>query len=351
MSAVSRKRSALDDISPDTRVKRSNVRSNRTKAATQANRFPGADENGQVSKLNHKQAVPMGRITRPTAAKAQLSPVEKSMDLEPPVYSFDSCPYAEEIYQTQIDNENKFFHRIGSGIKWQGRSISCLMRTILVNWLIEVVEEYKLRKETLYIAINYVDRFLLGHDQVERNFLQLIGIAAILIASKYEEIDVPRIDELVYITDSTYTAKQILETEKIILDDLDYDLTVSTIISFLPRFMEVARVCAPEQNYHAQFLADLTLTNYSLNAFFPPSLLAASIVCLTRHCFGETDLWGPEFLSHTRYSKSLIQECAREIWIYYKKALCGTKPFAVVEKYKHPIYCSVGSKHPPATCP
>lgn len=56
------------------------------------------------------------------------------------------------------------------------------MRRILVDWLVEVAEEYKLRAETLYLAVNFLDRFL-SCMSVLRGKLQLVGTAAILLAS------------------------------------------------------------------------------------------------------------------------------------------------------------------------
>ena len=59
--------------------------------------------------------------------------------------------------------------------------VTANMRTILVDWLVEVAEEYKLVADTLYLAISYTDSFLstnaLGHE------LQLLGVAAMLIAA------------------------------------------------------------------------------------------------------------------------------------------------------------------------
>lgn len=56
------------------------------------------------------------------------------------------------------------------------------MRAILVDWLVEVGEEYKLQNETLYLAVNYIDRFL-SSMSVLRGKLQLVGTAAMLLAS------------------------------------------------------------------------------------------------------------------------------------------------------------------------
>lgn len=82
------------------------------------------------------------------------------------------------------------------------------MRAILVDWLVEVAEEYKLLPQTLYLTINYIDRFL-SVMSVLRGKLQLVGTACMLLASKFEEIYPPEVSEFVYITDDTYPAKQV----------------------------------------------------------------------------------------------------------------------------------------------
>lgn len=86
--------------------------------------------------------------------------------------------------------------------------INSSMRAILVDWLVEVGEEYKLLPQTLYLTVSYIDRFL-SSMRVVRGKLQLVGTACMLLASKFEEIYPPEVSEFVYITDDTYTAKQV----------------------------------------------------------------------------------------------------------------------------------------------
>lgn len=58
------------------------------------------------------------------------------------------------------------------------------MRGILVDWLIEVGEEYRLDGETVFLCIHYVDRYLSKlRDPLTRGKLQLLGVTALLIAS------------------------------------------------------------------------------------------------------------------------------------------------------------------------
>lgn len=70
--------------------------------------------------------------------------------------------------------------------------INAKMRSILVDWLIEVHRKFELTPETLYLTMNIVDRFL-SVKVVPRKELQLLGISAMVIACKYEEIWAPEV--------------------------------------------------------------------------------------------------------------------------------------------------------------
>lgn len=117
--------------------------------------------------------------------------------------------------------------------------INAKMRGILVDWLVQVHNKFDLSRETLYLTINLVDRFL-ATKATPRKELQLVGLGAMLIASKYEEIWAPEVSELVFISDSTYTSKQILVMEKKILGQLEWTLTVPTPYVFLVRFIKAS---------------------------------------------------------------------------------------------------------------
>ena len=117
--------------------------------------------------------------------------------------------------------------------------INPMMRSILLDWLVEVGMEYRLSSDTLFLSAAYIDRFLSLVD-VKRNRLQLVGVTAMLVASKYEEIYAPQVDEFCYITDNTYTREQVLETEREVLRVLDFDLTQPTTKTFLRRYIKAA---------------------------------------------------------------------------------------------------------------
>jgi len=86
------------------------------------------------------------------------------------------------------------------------------MRSILVDWLVEVHLKFKLVPETLYLTINIIDRYL-SKTEVSRPKLQLVGVTALLIASKYEEIYPPELRDLVYICDRAYSKMEVSPTD------------------------------------------------------------------------------------------------------------------------------------------
>ena len=84
------------------------------------------------------------------------------------------------------------------------------MRETLVNWLLQVHLRYHMLPETLWIAINIVDRFL-SKRVVSIAKLQLVGVTAMFIASKYEEILAPSIEEFGLMTESGFTKEEIMK--------------------------------------------------------------------------------------------------------------------------------------------
>lgn len=97
-------------------------------------------------------------------------------------------------------------------------SIVPRMRTVLLDWLSEVCEVYTLHRETFYLTIDYIDRYLSTNANiVPKQQLQLIGVAALMIAAKVEEIYPPKVSDYAYVTDGACSSQDILSTEMNIL--------------------------------------------------------------------------------------------------------------------------------------
>ncbi|CAM9237616.1 unnamed protein product, partial [Lampetra planeri] len=103
------------------------------------------------------------------------------------------------------------------------------MRAILVDWMVEVQENFQLNHETLYLAVKLVDHFLSAAPVPRENLqlnLQLVGATCVFIAAKFDEVCPPSVDDLLFICDDAYTHKELVATERRILLALDYDINI-----------------------------------------------------------------------------------------------------------------------------
>ncbi|XVF26689.1 hypothetical protein REPUB_Repub14bG0039700 [Reevesia pubescens] len=187
------------------------------------------------------------------------------------------------------------------------RDITQSMRGILVDWLVDVSEEYKLVPDTLYLTVYLIDRFL-SQNYIERQRLQLLGITCMLIASKYEEICAPRVEEFCFITDNTYTREEVLKMESQVLKYFGFQLFAPTAKTFLRRFLRAAQASytspSIELEYLANYLAELTLLDYGLLSF-APSIIAASAVFFARWTLDQScHPWNPTLEHYTAYNVS-----------------------------------------------
>ncbi|XP_019458931.1 PREDICTED: G2/mitotic-specific cyclin S13-7-like isoform X2 [Lupinus angustifolius] len=206
------------------------------------------------------------------------------------------------------------------------------MRAILVDWLIDVNNKFDLSLETLYLTINIVDRFL-AVKVVPRRELQLLGISAMLLASKYEEIWPPEVNDFVCLSDRAYTHEQILVMEKIILGKLEWTLTVPTPYVFLVRFIK-ASVPDQELENMSHFLSELGMMQYS-TLMFCPSMVAASAVFAARCTLNKTPFWNETLKLHTGYSEEQLMDCAK-LLVSFHSTIGGGKLKVVHRKYSDP---------------
>ncbi|XP_070500593.1 G1/S-specific cyclin-E [Chironomus tepperi] len=113
------------------------------------------------------------------------------------------------------------------------------MRAILLDWLIEVCEVYKLHRETYYLTVDYLDRYLTAKQNISKNQLQLIGITCLFVASKVEEIYPPKLHEFAYVTDGACSEEDILQQEILILQALNWCITPVTIMGWVSIYMQL----------------------------------------------------------------------------------------------------------------
>ncbi|KAH9315973.1 hypothetical protein KI387_024600, partial [Taxus chinensis] len=189
------------------------------------------------------------------------------------------------------------------------------MRAIVIDWLIEVHTILELTSETLFLTINVLDRYL-SIESVSQRKLQLVGITAMLLASKYEEIWPPEMEDFVCISRQRYNRQQILTEEKTMLNKLKFHLTVPTPFVFVIRFLKAAGSDSQMENV-AFFLLELSLLQYTMTKF-RPSLLAAAAVFTAQCVLKKQTIWNDTLKRHTGYSEADLKECAKLMIEYHQ---------------------------------
>ncbi|XAR73690.1 hypothetical protein NMG60_11007753 [Bertholletia excelsa] len=194
------------------------------------------------------------------------------------------------------------------------------MRAILIDWLIEVHHKFDLREETLYLTVNLIDRFL-AQQAVVRKKLQLVGLVAMLLACKYEEVSVPVVEDLVFISDKAYSRKEVLEMERLMLNTLQFNMSVPTPYVFLKRCLKAAQ-SDRKLELVSFFLIELCLVEYEMLKF-PPSFLAAAAVYTAQCTLYGFKQWTKTCEWYASYSESQLLECSKMIVGFHEKASTG----------------------------
>jgi hypothetical protein len=205
------------------------------------------------------------------------------------------------------------------------------MYASLVDWLLDVQECFFLLRETTYLAVDLLDRYL-AQEEVSCSDLRLVGLAAFWIASKYEDIYPPDVDGLCFVCQGAYFPQAIIDMEEKMLKTLDYRVTVPTAHAFLVRFLKAGDANKEIADLSYSML-ESTLYSCQLSNRYLPSQLAAAAVLIARQRAGR-DAWSPSLLHYTKYSKEDIMPIARAILWEKALSIVGALWFCAVKKLR-----------------
>ncbi|KAK9470773.1 A/B/D/E cyclin [Dipodascopsis tothii] len=234
--------------------------------------------------------------------------------------------YGDEIFAYMRELElvlrpNAGYMDIQTEVHWS-------MRAILVDWLVQVHSRFGLLPETLFLTINYIDRFL-SLKVVSLAKLQLVGATALFVAAKYEEISSPSVQEIVYMVDNSYTTEEVFKAERFMIGLLEYNLGWPGPMSFLRRTSK-----ADDYDLETRTLAKYILEISIMDERFvgaPPSWTAAAAHCLSRKMLDKGD-WT---VAHVYYSGYVLQQLMPAINLFLE---CCRDPqnhhAAIYEKYR-----------------
>ncbi|KAJ4963134.1 hypothetical protein NE237_023073 [Protea cynaroides] len=266
----------------------------------------------------------------------QMEEVEMEDIAVEPITDIDSCDsqnplavvdYVEEIYAYYRKAESS--SGVSLNYMAQQFDINEKMRAILIDWLIEVHYKFELMDETLFLTVNLIDRFL-ARQGVVRKKLQLVGVTAMLLACKYEEVTVPVVEDLILISDKAYTRKEVIEMEKLMVNALQFNMSVPTPYVFMRRFLKAAQ-SDNKLELLSFFMIELCLVEYEMLRF-PPSLLAAAAIYTAQCTLKRSRQWTKTSEWHTNYTEDQLMECSNLMIAFHQKAGTG-KNTGVYRKY------------------
>ena len=344
----SRKRRALTDLSNQVAVGGAKAAASKlgpVKTATtrQAIAVPEAVKPKTTTRRTSQQ---LKKQAEEAAAAIEASKRQKTVIAEPQVWDdLDEedredpmmvSDYVVEIFENLRESEKRMMPDPHYMVKQ--KELRWKMRAILVDWLVEVHQKFKLLPETLFLTVNVIDRFL-SLRSVPFSKLQLVGITAMFIAAKYEEVYAPSVTQYVYMADGGYEVEEVLKAERSILTTLGFNLQYPNPLNFLRR---VSKADDYDLNTRTmgKYLMEVTLLDESFLKY-TPSMIAAAAIYISRWVHSNCE-WNANLEHYAGYSEKDLQSCVTEIinFLHKEPGLESVKNKYSLEKNRY-VACTV----------
>jgi len=302
---------------------------------------------GKLKPLKHlplllKPEVPVATLrletALPTQGRQQVAVVARTE----PENAHDAAEYANDIDDQLFRQEAKLMLAAGADYMDMQTDLTPKMRTILMDWLIEVHMKYRLRSETLHLCVNLIDR-ILAKMPIARKRLQLIGVCAMFIAAKFEEITPPELHDWVYITDKAYTKEDMLSMECTMLSALNFQIVVPTAAHFF-HGLQKANGCNDIHRSLAQYILELSILDIRTLHFAPSHLVAAALL-LSNEILGRRPAWPSLMATQSRHTEPALRACVDFLRKLFDsdRTGAGGQLQAVHKKFSSPDHHSVAT--------
>ncbi|XP_059211583.1 G2/mitotic-specific cyclin-B3 isoform X2 [Centropristis striata] len=319
-----------------------NVKNSSTSSeGTPVEKIQPEEEEEEVQK---DAAAPVDELAAAAPPAAHQVPAHLQKPHIPEEFDIDSensedcymCPeYAKEIFDYLKRREEKF---VLCDYMPKQPSLNPEMRAILIDWLVEVQENFELYHETLYLAVKMADHFL-AKTPVHREMLQLVGSTTMLIASKFEERSPPCVDDFLYICDDAYKREELISMEATILQALSFDINIPIPYRFLRRYAKCVNAGMDTLTL-ARYFCEMSLMEMELVVERGSRLASACLLMalLTKDLGG----WRPILQFHSGYQTSDLAPVVRKL-----HQMLGAPPDdklkAIRNKYSHKVFFEVAS--------
>jgi len=238
--------------------------------------------------------------------------------------------YAEDIFAYYKRREGRF--NVKKYLDKQ-TELNRNMRSILVDWMVEVQESFELNHETMYLAIKIVDLFL-SKTIVKREQLQLVGTTALYIAAKYDERSPPAIDDFCYICDDAYPQKDIIKMEMTILRVLNFDVGFPLSYRFLRRYSRCAKLDMDTLTL-SRYILEMSLMEYDF-IDVKDSMIAASALLLALVMKKVKNPWNKTLEYYSDYAKEDLFDLTHRLHAYLTNVPAHLK--TIRTKYSHKVF-------------
>ncbi|TMW64990.1 hypothetical protein Poli38472_009157 [Pythium oligandrum] len=218
-------------------------------------------------------------------------------------------------------------------------------RSMLVDWLIEVVDVFEMCLRTAFLAVNYTDRFL-DIVMVKKTRFQLLGATCLHVASKCEDVSYIGVEDLAMCADNVYTSAEVLKMEEKLLNTLNFTLSIPTALDFLNIYERMIPPIQKKTSMLAHYLLELALQEYQFLKFLP-SVVATCCLSMAMYTVDGFPM-SEDLADACQYRWMDLRECMSELQALYSSS--PSNNLAVIKKrYSKAERCQVATIMPPAT--
>lgn len=238
--------------------------------------------------------------------------------------------YTNDILYNLLQEEKDMKLKIDSDYFKTQPEINEKMRAILIDWLIDVNNKFNFTEETLYLAINIIDTYL-SLKKIKRCNLQLLGVTALFISCKQNEIIFRRLKEYAYITDNAYNEQDILNMENDIFQTLEFNILFPSALTFFEILCHNFGILDKENKDDKKNL-EFNLGKFLIESFYMSDTslkyYASTIACSAMYivmkffkmknyqvCY-DKNLFNIKEKITKNNTSNIIKECAKEIYSF-----------------------------------
>ena len=288
---------------------------------------------GSMESLNQKE--PLNNSNSINLNSSDDIKIFKSKEKEV-IYSFGE-EYFDEVYLNLLLDEKKFYKKINSNYMTLQKSINDKMRAILVDWLIDVHFRFDMKKKTLFNCIYIIDAFL-SKNLIDRKYLQLLGMAALLISCKETEIMYPSLNSFLALSDFSYSLQELTNMERFVMKILDFDILAPTAEEFYAINAEYFKF-GEKQRFFGEYFLDASLIDYNLLKY-NQSTIAVACGYIVMKFFNLNGVHSLLKNTGDNIKQIDVKNCARDL-CFLVKNLSNSSLKATKNKYMSDKYMNI----------